>query len=314
MQTSFKNNKKEKSETMGYLAQRKKHFRTDFILKSLLFLLAFFSLAAFSGTVFGQFLSQWRFQFYLLSLLVMFYALFSRFFFYSFLAMLLFLLNFFVVSSSVPVFFSGGAGQGKTAFSLVYHPRPSSALDIAETVVRQQVDLLAIIDPVANGISLSRLVPEGRYSAGNAHSGSFMVSARSPHSAGRIDLGDERSAIFMRLQIGDRNYVFLSFDLSAMSRRKKEKALNYINTFVAAEDDPVIIFGNFGMTAWDPVFGKFLADNGLETKNDLFSFFSNLLTPPTEYIVGYRNLEFVDSRRLLRLGHSSSPFAVRLKI
>lgn len=84
MQTSFKNNKKEKSETMGYLAQRKKHLRTDFILKSLLVLLAFFSAAAFAGNTFGQFLNQWRFQFYLLSLLVMFYALFNRFFLYSF--------------------------------------------------------------------------------------------------------------------------------------------------------------------------------------------------------------------------------------
>ena len=113
MQTSFKNNKKEKSETMGYLAQRKKHLRTDFILKSLLVLLAFFSAAAFAGNAFGQFLNQWRFQFYLLSLLVMFYALFNRFFLYSFLALLLLLLNFFVVSSSVPVLFSGGKERGK---------------------------------------------------------------------------------------------------------------------------------------------------------------------------------------------------------
>ena len=77
---------------MGYLAQRKKHLRTDFILKSLLVLLAFFSAAAFAGNTFGQFLNQWRFQFYLLSLLVMFYALFNRFFLYSFLALLLLLL------------------------------------------------------------------------------------------------------------------------------------------------------------------------------------------------------------------------------
>ena len=71
-------------------------------MKSLLVLLAFFSVAAFAGNAFGQFLNQWRFQFYLLSLLVMFYALFNRFFLYSFLALLLLLLNFFVVSSSAP--------------------------------------------------------------------------------------------------------------------------------------------------------------------------------------------------------------------
>ena len=180
MQTSFKNNKKEKSETMGYLAQRKKHLRTDFILKSLLVLLAFFSAAAFAGNAFGQFLNQWRFQFYLLSLLVMFYALFNRFFLYSFLALLLLLLNFFVVSSSVPVLFSGGEGKGKTAFGMIYHPRPSSLLDIFETADRRRADLLAVIDPVLNGVSPSGLVPAGYHLADNDEGKSFMVSSRPP--------------------------------------------------------------------------------------------------------------------------------------
>ena len=314
MQTSFKNNKKEKSETMGYLAQRKKHLRTDFILKSLLVLLAFFSVAAFAGNAFGQFLNQWRFQFYLLSLLVMFYALFNRFFLYSFLALLLLLLNFFVVSSSVPVLFSGGEGKGKTAFGMIYQPRPSSLLDIFETADRRRADLLAVIDPVLNGVSLSGLVPAGYHLADNDEGKSFMVSSRPPRSAGRIGLGGGRSAAFVSLEIGGRGYVFLSFDLSGMSRRNKEKALGYVNAFVAAEDDPVIIFGDFGMTAWSPAFGRFLASNRLEVKNDLFSRFAHLLMPPTQYVVGYRNLEFAGSRRLPRLGNRSAPSLIRLKI
>lgn len=55
-----------------------------------------------------------------------------------------------------------------------------------------------------------------------------------------------------------------------MSRRNKEKALGYVNAFVAAEDDPVIIFGDFGMTAWSPAFGRFLASNRLEVKTTCF--------------------------------------------
>ena len=61
IQTSFKNNKKEKSDKMGYLAQRKKHIRTDFILKSLIVLLGLFSLIAFAENAPGQFFNQWRF-------------------------------------------------------------------------------------------------------------------------------------------------------------------------------------------------------------------------------------------------------------
>lgn len=141
-----------------------------------------------------------------------------------------------------------------------------------------------------------------------------MVSSRPPRSAGRIGLGGGRSAAFVSLEIGGRGYVFLSFDLSGMSRRNKEKALGYVNAFVAAEDDPVIIFGDFGMTAWSPAFGRFLASNRLEVKNDLFSRFANLLMPPTQYVVGYRNLEFAGSRHLPRLGNRSAPSLIRLKI
>ena len=52
---------------MGYLAQRKKYMRTNFVLKSLLLLLTVFSVAAFGDNALGYFCNNWRFQFYLLS-------------------------------------------------------------------------------------------------------------------------------------------------------------------------------------------------------------------------------------------------------
>lgn len=299
---------------MGYLAQRKKHLRTDFILKSLLVLLTLFSVAAFSCGAFGWFVNQWRFQFYLLSLWVMIYALMNRFYLYSFLGLLILLLNFFVVSSAAPVLFSGGEAKEGQSFTVIYQKEPSALADVLAITAKKHADLLALINPAVDNISLSSLLPKGYYAASNGKGGSFAVSSLSPGKAGRINLGGANSAAFVNLAISGRNYVFISFDLSAQTRSEKEKALDYISSFVAAEDDPVIIFGNFGMTAWSPAFGKFLAENRMEVKNDLFSQFLNLITPPTDYIVGYRNLEFVGSCRLPRGDNRYAPLMFRLKI
>ncbi len=298
---------------MGYLAQRKKHIRTDFALKSLLFLLAVFSIAAFAGNTFCQFLNQWRFQFYLLSLLIMFYALLNRFFLYAFLGGLLFLLNFFVVSSSAPIFLFGSGGEGRV-FRLLYQREPQSISEILGTAVGKKADLLAIINPQKSNIVLSALLPPGYYLASDSKNDSFMVSAIRPETAGRINLGGSNNAAFIRLRIENKDYVFLSIDLSVSSRVEKEKALEYINTFVATEDDPVIIFGNFGMTAWSPAFSRFLNGNGLEVKNSLFSLLTNIILPPTDYIVGYHNLQVNGCQMLDSKDNRIVPLLFKLKI
>ncbi len=298
---------------MGYLAQRKKHIRTDFALKSLLFLLAVFSIVAFAGNTFCQFLNQWRFQFYLLSLLIMVYALSNRFFLYAFLGGLLFLLNFFVVSSSASVFLSGSGGEGR-AFRLLYQREPQSLFETLKSTSEKKADLLAVINPPKSDTVLPVLTPPGYYLASDNKNDSFMVSAVRPQTAGRIDLGGSNKAAFIRLRIENKDYVFLSLDLSAFDRSEKEKALEYINAFVAAEDDPVIIFGNFGMTAWSPAFSRFLSDNGLEVKNSLFSLLTNIILPPTDYVVGYRNLQVDGCRKLDRKENNFAPLLFKLKI
>lgn len=79
MQTSFKNNKK-KSRKQWVILHSEKTPPYGFYIEKPACPAGVFSAAAFAGNTFGQFLNQWRFQFYLLSLLVMFYALFNRFF------------------------------------------------------------------------------------------------------------------------------------------------------------------------------------------------------------------------------------------
>ena len=298
---------------MGYLAQRKKHIRTDFILKSLIVLLGLFSLIAFAENAPGQFFNQWRFQFYLLSLAVTLYALASHFFLYSFLALLLMLLNFFVVSSSVPVLFSGGSLPKTAPLSFVYQRQTSSLLDIFETAAGRRAAVLAVVNPLLGGSKAAELMPKDYHLAGNVENGSFMVTSEKPLGAGRINLGGHNTAAFAAIEIKGRKYVFLSLDLSRQTPAEREQALGYVNNFVASQDDPVIIFGDFGIPAWAPAFGRFLDSSGLEVKNDLFSLLRNVIFPPTWYITGYRNLEFDGSRRLPRRDNRFAPVLFRLK-
>ena len=60
--------------------------------------------------------------------------------------------------------------------------------------------------------------------------------------------------------------MFFQSDLSRQTPAEREQALGYVNNFVASQDDPVIIFGDFGIPAWAPAFGRFLDSSGLEVK------------------------------------------------
>ena len=276
-------------------------------------LLSFFSAVSFMDSGAGRFFNEWRFQFYLLSLVLFVYALCSRFFLYSFFAVLLLLLNFFVVSSAAPILLSDGGGKKGESLALIFQKETSSFLDVFEAIAAGSADLAAIVNPQDKQVNPAGLIPSGYFLSAGETSGSFMVSAILPTAAGRISLG-EGSAVFARVAANGKKYVFLSLSLSKMSYRRQEEALGHINAFITAEDDPVIIFGDFGMTAWNPLFVDFLAKNRLEVKNTLFSRFSSLIMPPTEYVVGYRNMEFVDITSLPAGENRFAPLLFDIKL
>lgn len=299
---------------MGYLAQRKKYMRTNFVLKSLLLLLTVFSVAAFGDNALGYFCNNWRFQFYLLSAALAVYALCSRFFLYAFWAAMVLLVNFFVISSVVSVVLADGGEAVGSGAKLMYQDNTTSFLDVFETFASKKADLLAVVNPEEKDVSPQGLVPAGSFLSAGGKGGSFMVSATHPQAAGKIKLAPGNSAVFVRCAHQGKNYVFLALSTEGLSRRRQEQALQAVSAFISAEDDPVIVFGNFGMPAWDRLFTKFLADSGLEVKNTLFADVLGVFTPPTEYVIGYRNLEFSGIRRLPRRGNPSAPLLFYLKI
>lgn len=70
---------------MGYLSQKKKHARINFLLNTSLGIISITSfLALFDrSSGFSAFINQWQFQIYIYLLFVFFYALANRFFYSS---------------------------------------------------------------------------------------------------------------------------------------------------------------------------------------------------------------------------------------
>lgn len=299
---------------MGYLAQRKKQMRTDFIFKIMLFVLGLFSLIAFGNNTLAQFLNEWRFQYYLILSIMLLYALVGRFWIYAFLSLLLLIINFLVISSSVSLFMPNEKTTETVPFKIIYQKEPSVLLDTFEEATTKKADVIAILNPVADDINPVDLLPDSYHLVGGENSGSLTVSSEVPLKAGRILLGTGNNAVFVTVKIDDRPYTILSVDLKPVADDKIPEVLGYIENFVAAQDDPVIIIGDFATPAWTPVMGTFLNNTGLKIKNELISSFSNFFLPPTFYVIGYKNLYFENLRQLPQRDNPHASLQIKLKI
>ena len=91
---------------MGYLSQKKKHARINFLLNTSLGIISITSfLALFDrSSGFSAFINQWQFQIYIYLLFVFFYALANRFFIQALFACLLIVVNYMLIASSANLF------------------------------------------------------------------------------------------------------------------------------------------------------------------------------------------------------------------
>ena len=91
---------------MGYLSQKKKHARINFLLNTSLGIISITSfLALFDrSSGFSAFINQWQFQIYIYLLFVFFYALANRFFIQALFACLLIVVNYMSIASSANLF------------------------------------------------------------------------------------------------------------------------------------------------------------------------------------------------------------------
>ena len=67
----------------------------------------------------------------------------------------------------------------------------------------------------------------------------------------------------------------------------------HLRQFIIKQDNPVIIYGEFGIPAWSKIFKKFLRSTGLSVKNKLIFTGSskyNIFTTPTFYVLGFHEM------------------------
>ena len=299
---------------MGYLSQRKKQARIRFMLKTLIVLLGIFSLVAFGDGRVSEFLNKWRFQFYLLGFLGMIYALKVRFWWSSVCLFVIWFVNFLVISSYVPIVFSDEDTNSPHKFSIAYQSNSQSFFDITSFVKQNPVDVLALLNPQFDS-SASFKSSRDYVAVGNTGGkNSFLVSRFLPQTSGKIQFAPNNSAIFMKISVQEQEIVLIMLDWSNLTSAQIQSALSTLNKIVSSQDNPVIICGDFAMTAWSTKMSRFLKDNGLEVKNSLLSLTENIVLSPTQYVVGYAKLTCEGAGRVSADGQDSSSVLFKLKI
>ncbi len=90
-------------------------------------------------------------------------------------------------------------------------------------------------------------------------------------------------------------FNILRVDFSSIKKSdQKEKAIKQLSSFISSQDDPVIVFGDFGEPVWSNTMRKFLSDTNLQVKNRVlltqkgnrFDVFS----APSFYVLAFPNV------------------------
>lgn len=269
---------------MGYLSNKKHKARVNAILKILTVLFAFFTVIGFGENSFSQAINEYRWQMYLILVAMFFYTSFHRYYLYMSLSLILVIINFFAISSSVSIF--GGNSDNSTR--ILYGIGTNNPLDVFEQAINKNSEIVAITNHNLADFELHSMVPE-QYSFSHAPSGwkdGFMLSLHPVQTSGRVVLASDTYGDFIKIKKDDLEQTFIAVNLNKLSKSAKKDALKKLSDFVSKQDNPVVVFGNFGMTAWNYNMSSFAAKNNLKVKNALFDNLRNILVPPYFYILG----------------------------
>lgn len=115
-------------------------------------------------------------------------------------------------------------------------------------------------------------------------------------SSGSLILANKYKAPFAVIK-RDIPLTVVKVDLRQVKKNEYPLIFRHLNEFVITQDSPVIIFGEFGIPAWDEDFKKFLDTSNLSVKNRLIfnngSKF-NIFSLPGFYVLGFREMGVSD--------------------
>lgn len=302
---------------MGYLSQKKKHARINFLLNTSLGVISITSfLALFDrSSIFSAFVNQWQFQIYIYLLIVFIYALFNRFFIQFLFAGLLIIINYMLIASSANLFNSSQSGGSQQLIAL-YQNQTTKTDALLASALAEKADIVAINQAKNPVLNLNQYPGYYLYNDDNDWEQSFIISKYNPIKAGKILFSPHFAGSYMTIIAGNQPLVFVNLDFKGISHHEEETVYHNLGEFVLAQDNPVVIIGDFGIPAWSKTFQSFLNRTGLEVKNHvILSDGSNRFNPfgvPSLNVLAYKNFGVKEVRFLGKDGNSQHPLLIKL--
>lgn len=108
-------------------------------------------------------------------------------------------------------------------------------------------------------------------------------------SAGSLVLAGKYMAPFVILKEPS-PITLVRVDFLKVPKREYGLIFNRLQEFILRQDNPVIIFGNFGIPSWNRIFKNFLQSSELTVKNRLLFTGNNFLKPADFYVLGFREM------------------------
>jgi hypothetical protein len=84
--------------------------------------------------------------------------------------------------------------------------------------------------------------------------------------------------------------TIIKINLDKYSSKVRKKVLKQLKNFVIKQDNPVILYGDFGVPAWNRYLRRFMVQTRLSIKNRLLftkGASYNIFTTPSFYILGF---------------------------
>lgn len=267
---------------MGYLKQRKNEERTDIALKSMFVMLLLLLIGSFYGDGEGllYYINAFSFHYYIITIGVFIYCLYRHFFVYSGLFFLLVLLGFMSLGASSRILFND-LQENSNELTILYinGVKQSNYEKVLEQAEKSNVEIIAIN-------SLKK---------GDASDTSGIIfSNKNSLREGLIRLSIKYNAYFTLIDFNEKEMMLVDVDFSGISPQELAVVFHNLTEFVKLQTVPVVVFGDFGITAWNETFVEFLASTNLEVKNRVIMTNGKLrfnpFVIPTINIVGYKKL------------------------
>lgn len=111
---------------------------------------------------------------------------------------------------------------------------------------------------------------------------------------GHLVLGKDDIAPFMAIEKNSHVFTLIRVDLANNTAKERAIALLQLRNFISEQDDPVVVFGDFGLPAWSKEMSAFLEDTNLEVKNRMLftkrGSRHSYLSVPKFYILSFQNV------------------------